>query len=82
MKKLFRTSELCHYQGKYVLLCGAHVQGMECWDAAENVDCEPGRGWWGQGDYRPEGVFFKSLFSQSLFMCWDMNPMNVSSAGP
>lgn len=52
------------------------------WDAAENVDCEPGGGWWWRGDCRPEGIFFKSQFSQSLFVCWGVNPMNVSLAGP
>ena len=25
---------------------------------------------WGKGSYISEGIFFKSLFSQSLFVCW------------
>lgn len=69
MNKLFRALSLSGKERASVW-CS---HSRECWDVAEYVDCEPvcvcgggGR----VGDYRPEGIFFKSLFSQSLFVCW------------
>ena len=64
-------SEPCHYREAYALW---YLFTRECWAVAGYVDCELGCGWWWWwwwwGNYRPEGIFFKSLFSQSLFVCW------------